>query len=158
MKVPRRPNTKQKNNMRNKLLTALLVVTAVIAVAATTKPITSLLDQVINSAQDTTALKIIKPGGVNSDFIQAYSGSNKKFAVNSNGVVSCLQFATAVTSSDGTVTNPFTPVFPAAPTVVSCQVGTGTTTTNIITVTSSNVVLNVGKGGVTNNLIIAGNR
>lgn len=68
-----------------------------------------------------------------------------------------IQSGTAITTTDGTVTNAFDVVFSAVPVVVTAQRGTTLSLTNWITsITTSNFVVRSGAGPVTNSYIAVG--
>lgn len=68
-----------------------------------------------------------------------------------------IQSGTAITTTDGTVTNAFTVAYSAVPRVVTTQTGTTLSLTNwLVSVTTSNFVVRSGAGPVTNNFIAVG--
>lgn len=100
-------------------------------------------DLVIQTDFNSVGIKTIKTGGTN-DILQSYQGSTLKFGIASNGIPTCVDSGTCVTTGDNTVTQTFARTFSSAPIVVTTQVGINTTSTNTLSITASNFVLGCG--------------
>jgi hypothetical protein len=81
------------------------------------------------------------------------AATRKTVAVEGNKMILA---GTAITVADGTITQAFSTVFSAVPVVVSSQVGAATTISNIVSVTTSNFVLNTGLPTSTNKWVAVG--
>ncbi len=155
------------------LLFTLAALAAVIGIAAT-RPQSSTLDYKIFNTSDTVALTLQKSGTVSSNFVEFFSGANLKFAVPSTGVVPLtyggtggssaataktalgIQAGQATTAADGTVTNTFATAFTSAPKVVLQPVGSFGPTNNLVSVTTSNFVCNIGEPSIVVHYIAVG--
>jgi hypothetical protein len=129
----------------------------------------------IQATNQAPALIMELPAGTN-DFLRGYIGGVLRFYVPSNGVLPVafggsgatnvagsqtnlgLITGSAVTTSDGTVTQAFGITFAAAPNVISTQVGLDTTSTNVVEITTSNFIVRTGKATVTNRWFAIGAR
>lgn len=118
-------------------------------------PLTTTRPMVVSATNQTPSYVGIGPVGT-SKLLQLYQGSNERFAVNSNGIPTPFQYGATITTADGSVTQAFTITYSSAPTVISRQKGTGTSTTNIVTVTTSNFVLRTSVATQTNDFIAIG--
>ena len=86
--------------------------------------------------------------------IAAVAASRKPLYADANLYITS---GTCVTSSNGTVTNTFPSAYSSAPTIITTQVGTTTTGTNLITsVTTTNFILTTRNTPTTNNWIAIG--
>lgn len=134
----------------------ILGVLSVVALGAVVQQSANIF--ILNSVDDEVNLAIRTSSTHSKPIIECVKGATTVFQVNSNGGLTTpsIQSGSVVTSADGTVTNSFTTAFTAAPIVINRQTGTGTTTTNILTVTTTNFILNTGVGTQTNSWVAFG--
>ena len=93
-------------------------------------------------------------------WVEFYTSTGLVFSVPANGILPIgnipVRAGTVNTSSDGTVTNAFSPVFASVPVVVTTPIGSSIFTNQITSVTTSNFVLNLGASSLVANWVAVG--
>lgn len=142
----------------NRVFQILAVVGLVVFAVMAAPPVNQTRALTITATNDAPSYIGVAPAGGTSDLLQLFQGSRKRFSVGSNGIPSPFTFGAAIMSSDGSVTQSFGVTYSNTPTVLSRQLGIGTTPTNILTVTVSNFVLRTSLAGQTNYWMAIGER
>jgi len=156
------------NDMKLKLL--LTISLAMLTVAAVTRQTTGIhivntTDEIqlkINTSNQTTPLVVIATNGLTvfslpaTGILPAAYGGTGASSVSAAKTALGIQSGSITNADDGTVTNTFSTAFSSAPIVVASQRGLNTTTTNVLTVTSSNFIFQSGAPGKIINWIAVG--
>lgn len=129
------------------LVSLLMLVLALDLVAAPPQTLTRPLH--VSATNQTPSFKGTAPAGTNN-FYEFYVSTTLKAALGSNGIPTFVDFGAVTTSSDGSVTQSFVRTFTSAPNVLTSQLGEGVTSTNTVTITTTNFILRTSKAGQTN--------